>query len=571
MRTQDKKTRLRPTRLGALVASLASIGLCTAGCVDDDGAPPDPVDVSDPGAAPADVDLGCVVQLYEDSNWNDAYRDYRAAPATICLATGSYSARALIDLGLTTGEFDSLDVEPGYRAIATRADDSASVYALTQPRLTGDRRPAPLRHLDVTFCPVAIVMRGETDAQARCLGLGTTVAADLGALTTAPDRVRKIVIADGFAAQFAPAEGPPLTRTSSLEDDRSLAALGDLRQVASVRVEPYDGAAAAPPTNRAASPSAFTDSPTGFSRLVIFGDSLSDQTNFDQTWVGKYIAVPQNGYWRGRFTNWYNWVDWLEHEYQGTSGKLINKAHGGAMLEPRTLYRISGRKALKTQAYEYMNDAANQATFDNTLFVVFGGSNDFLAVANEGDGLPSATTDETIANRVSVVVKEIRKKTASARIMIVNIPRLGDTPITRYADWSAAKQQAINNAIVRTNNRIYDRWGPEPATTVLYFASFVTAWVDGDLASPYMPHLTSSCFTGALDTFARPGTYVADPCHGHLFFDRVHPTTLGHCGMAGLIYNHLHDNYGWFRDVPSHATRIKACAINIANQAPWAN
>lgn len=63
--------------------------------------------------------------------------------------------------------------------------------------------------------------------------------------------------------------------------------------------------------------------PRPVSRMVVFGDSLSDSGNLKQ----RLLVFPSSPYWLGRFANGPNWTDYLAEQ---TGIAVQNHAVGGA-------------------------------------------------------------------------------------------------------------------------------------------------------------------------------------------------------------------------------------------------
>ncbi|KAJ3187018.1 hypothetical protein HDU85_007056 [Gaertneriomyces sp. JEL0708] len=139
-----------------------------------------------------------------------------------------------------------------------------------------------------------------------------------------------------------------------------------------------------------------------FKYVVVFGDALSDDTNLYKATNETYPPDPP--YWRGRFTNGRTWPDYFSREFDA---QVINLAWGGAQISdlfpynndsfpgsfiPPTIVEQISQYLNNTPALppnsEYSSKAKNAASslknLDGTLFVIWGGANDYLEAARQG-------------------------------------------------------------------------------------------------------------------------------------------------------------------------------------------
>jgi phospholipase/lecithinase/hemolysin len=108
-----------------------------------------------------------------------------------------------------------------------------------------------------------------------------------------------------------------------------------------------------------------------FQKLVIFGDSLSDNGNsFAQN------GTPPPPYFEGRWTNGLNWVDYfpgVAHHFAPITAFLKD---GGTNFATGSLSGHATSAALSTQIGRFL--ANFKATSEN-LYVIWIGANDFAA------------------------------------------------------------------------------------------------------------------------------------------------------------------------------------------------
>ena len=189
------------------------------------------------------------------------------------------------------------------------------------------------------------------------------------------------------------------------------------------------------------------------SRLVIFGDSLSDTGRLKH----RLEIFPGNPYWLGRFSNGPAWPEYLE---ASTNMAIQNNAYGGASVERPVEFQEAGllstikeggrffvSGSLAQQVEVYLDEtltATGVSKPQETAFVIWAGANDyiskepinglittFLNTPEDDHGYETAV-DVTIDSIASEV--EILHGAGARRFVIINIPDLGTTPIPLQND-----------------------------------------------------------------------------------------------------------------------------------------
>lgn len=230
-----------------------------------------------------------------------------------------------------------------------------------------------------------------------------------------------------------------------------------------------------------------------FDRLVVFGDSLSDNGN------------------AGRFSNGPVWVERLaEHlsvELEPARLGGGNFAVGGARLDPR-----SGPYSLRAQADFFLTRPLPQG---RTLYIVYGGGNDLLAAV----GSPAGTemTDLAVATLKGILSDLVRH--GAEDILVPNLPDIGLTPAVQ-ANGDGAVTQA--GELTRRFNAGLERALDELPKGPRLHRLDVRELADRAGADPEafgFRNITTPCS-------GLPG------CEGYLFWDDVHPTTAAHARLA---------------------------------------
>lgn len=243
-----------------------------------------------------------------------------------------------------------------------------------------------------------------------------------------------------------------------------------------------------------------------FDRLIVFGDSLSDNGN------------------AGRFSNGPVWVEQLAERFglplvPARMGGT-NFAVGGARLDPR-----SGPFNLRAQTDLFL---ALPRTDGRPLHVVYGGGNDLLAAVGSPEA--EAAVDAAIASLRGILRDLVER--GARDILVPNLPDVGLTPAVR-----AYGEQAVERAgrLTERFNAGIDRMAAELASVpgLRLYRLDVRAMADRARDEPGA--------YGFVD-FATPCGELAD-CEGHVFWDTVHPTTQAHGRLAEAAFRLVSDGH----------------------------
>ncbi|NJL47085.1 MAG: SGNH/GDSL hydrolase family protein [Leptolyngbyaceae cyanobacterium SM2_5_2] len=269
-----------------------------------------------------------------------------------------------------------------------------------------------------------------------------------------------------------------------------------------------------------------------FSRLVIFGDSLSDPGNvFDLT--GFFPPFP---YAEGRFSNGDIWVDYLVDQTGLDLAQVQNFAFGGAAtgrdngLEPLIGF-LTGTEinlpGMLDQVDSYLGSLGDELADPDGLYVVWAGANDIFALLDDPAAMP-----DFLANQVQNVATAIINLTqrGADTFLVPNLPDLGLTPRTQdqgTTDRATALSQAFNESL----------------------AYALTALEQNPLFN--IDIVPVDLFTLTREVIARPEefgfTNVTDPLIGQgglvdpgfFWWDQQHPTTTAHALLADTFQTAL--------------------------------
>lgn len=265
-----------------------------------------------------------------------------------------------------------------------------------------------------------------------------------------------------------------------------------------------------------------------FSRLVIFGDSLSDEYWLARTTLG---IVPNRSYYRGRFSNGPLWTEYLG---EGLSIPRLNLATGAATtIDDNSLLRekipVVGQVAFPKSIDSSVDDHLRSRDFktDGTLFIIWGGPNDFF-----GGSINPGQVAQNIASSTEKLLK------AGAKLLFVpgmfDLSRLPkNVPgTTRPDDAVLAKATVEFNELLQKN--LSDLRKAYPAARII--SSNPGAMVERIMQNKALFDLDNTqdaCYVGGFQ-FGSGGqdkVQCQDPDR-YAFWDRVHPSTRVHCAIA---------------------------------------
>ena len=165
---------------------------------------------------------------------------------------------------------------------------------------------------------------------------------------------------------------------------------------------------------------------TTIDKIVVFGDSLSDNGNMFNLSNGKFPRKPP--YFSGHFSNGITWVEYLAkalHFDTNSSTQFSDYAYAKAWASDLNDVDPLSYFTLSTEIDEYLSkESTHGAKEANHLFVIWIGNNDYLG-GDKTLSLDEATnlTVSAIKDGIETLIKD------GARIFLVlNITDLGVTP-----------------------------------------------------------------------------------------------------------------------------------------------
>lgn len=254
-----------------------------------------------------------------------------------------------------------------------------------------------------------------------------------------------------------------------------------------------------------------------FSRIVSFGDSLSDVGNVASQTFG---ISPGSSYYSNRYSNGPLWIDVLSSKLN--VGASVNSRGGG--YNYATGGTRSGTGYVTPIIFVNLPNAGQQVTDylaarvpgADELFTIWTGGNDFL----DGQTNPVIPADnvQTLLTRLA---------TAGVKnIAVSNLPPLGETP--RYN--TTANRATMNTRSSQFNAALSARLDTFASAnpSVSLFRVDVAGFFSGVLANP-----SAYGFTNVTGRAMTSGTVVPN-ADEYAFYDDVHPTRVAHAMLGTL-------------------------------------
>ncbi len=285
-------------------------------------------------------------------------------------------------------------------------------------------------------------------------------------------------------------------------------------------------------------PSAFAGD---FPRVVVFGDSLSDPGNhfiaFGTISLQPFAPIPDASYAIGghHFSDGATWAEQLTQNLQlPTSGSPALRAPGVF-----TNYAVGRARPvfpsfdLSTQVGLFLSDFGGHAPSDS-LYIVWIGANDLDDALNAlaRDPVQGATTAGLIIHEAITTVAQnigVLYAFGARTFLMPNLPNLAITPAVRALGPDAQAAATLLTAIY--NGALHDVLDTLQVLPQIHFVRLdVNALFAQVLIAPGAAGLTN--VTDSCLTFGIIGDAICSTPNRYLFWDGIHPTTVGHGILA---------------------------------------
>ncbi|MDA9272083.1 SGNH/GDSL hydrolase family protein [bacterium] len=282
-----------------------------------------------------------------------------------------------------------------------------------------------------------------------------------------------------------------------------------------------------------------TVSAVSLDKVVVFGDSLSDNGNLYEYMKHQMPISPP--YYQGRFTNGPVWVELLVQSYYANDPRshLLDYAFGGAGIavedgddDDETLFTLRREIDSYLLAHQDKADA-------KSLFVMWMGSNNYLAIPDDVE----QTVDDVILGIRENLERLVLK--GAKHIMVINLPDLGQTPAARdfdavdiLTDCSAKHNANLKSMIEEFKIQYPDvQWIHFDVNQMLLDilhnpAQFGFTNTSDTCYEEIIDHPSAKSVLNLASTITPHKSLSGDPCAGYLFFDPVHPSMLAHQLMS---------------------------------------
>jgi len=278
-----------------------------------------------------------------------------------------------------------------------------------------------------------------------------------------------------------------------------------------------------------------------YNRLVVFGDSLSDNGNLYAITSGARPPAPI--YWQGRFSNGPVFTELLGFNAgRITAGApvtgSVNLAFGGARTDAST-----APPGMRTQLGMYQMGGGTFGA--NDLVSVLGGANNIFQGLEAFGDLPAgspALANPTgymtpialgAAADVNAIVGAIATGGAGT-ILVTNLPKLSLTPAFRGTAAAPLADFAVGQFNGALSTGVFATAAARPGTNIILMDLFkVGDTIAGNPGAFGISNVTQPCFNElALTVCPNPNDYF--------YFDGVHPTAAGHAVIARLANDYLY-------------------------------
>jgi outer membrane lipase/esterase len=271
-----------------------------------------------------------------------------------------------------------------------------------------------------------------------------------------------------------------------------------------------------------------------FSQLLVFGDSLVDSGNAHLGPRPADIPDPAPaalGYFQGRFSNGYNFADYLSFTYVGTPAT--------SFVEGGTNFAVGGAKAAFSPIevspsflpqLQLFAGTMQPIASDALVLVTFGGNDVRSVIADPG---PVDFTPTLAAMSLGLSSLTLA---GAQHIVVTGVADMGALPISQTFGSAAtalatARSQALNVQFAALASMLALSTGAD----IEFFDLFgLEQLLRADPAAFGLPALntTATCQSGGAPA-------VLSGCNGYLYFDAVHPTTQVHAVIADAIERQL--------------------------------
>ncbi|HEY1225109.1 MAG TPA: autotransporter domain-containing protein [Brevundimonas sp.] len=279
-----------------------------------------------------------------------------------------------------------------------------------------------------------------------------------------------------------------------------------------------------------------------YNRLVVFGDSLSDNGNLFAVSGG--TQPPAAFYYQGRFSNGPVFTELLgfnagRYAAGASVTGSINYAFGGS----RTDTVATPGPGMRTQLQLYTGAGGTFGA--NDLVSVLGGANNIFQRLTAFSALPVgdpqlanpqgyvAPTALAAAGDINFIVNDIATRGAGT-ILVSNLPKLSLTPQFRGTTAAPLADFAITTFNGSLSTQLFATAAARPGSNIILMDIYkIGDTIANDPTAFGVTNVTQPCFNQTLLT-------VCSNPDDYFYWDGVHPTAAGHRVLAALAEDYLY-------------------------------
>jgi phospholipase/lecithinase/hemolysin len=295
----------------------------------------------------------------------------------------------------------------------------------------------------------------------------------------------------------------------------------------------------------------------GFSRVIVFGDSLSDIGNDLTQSLNEtgYPMPPDTRYFSGRFSNGTVWTEYLAADMgipvirasldpsldpakrEGVSFAYGSAGTGLANSTPNNLITVRGLLGQVSDFAAMTKGVADPAA----LYVVWSGGNDYVQ-SGVSAGIPVPPNPAVTVGNIAGAIQSLYSMGAR-HFLVLNLPDLGETPLVAAIESTSPGIGAAMTELTLAHNFILGQAINQLVTAYtdmfIYHADIYSLLkqisanplVFGFIDTLTTPGPATGClvFFGVPNCSVLPGGFDAG---GSIFWDDQHPTTQMHALIA---------------------------------------
>ncbi|MBN3884061.1 MAG: SGNH/GDSL hydrolase family protein [Nostoc sp.] len=268
-----------------------------------------------------------------------------------------------------------------------------------------------------------------------------------------------------------------------------------------------------------------------FEQIYVFGDSFSDDGNFYKITKSELgIGIPPQPYKDGRFSNGPVWVEYLVQDMGLNPSSSTNFAVGGAKsglynvtLPPVPSLYLTG---VLSQINKFTT--VNKSVNPNALYILWGGTNDFLYSKSAVNPSQSVTNISTAVRALATV--------GAKNILVANLLNLGDLPGTRNSQTSIQLNDSVTEYNAELSKSLNSLSQQLNNVNIIFFdVNYLFKQIFANSKQYGFTNVLDSCLGNSV-LITIPASPPSFECKTNpnrfLFWDSIHPTTTGHKVIA---------------------------------------